>query len=256
MFAKLFGWKKEAEKEVEDSIIVSDYSFLGTDMHSHFIPGIDDGAQTIADSITLIKAMQLMGYKNIITTPHINFDHYPNSSAKILAGLQALHHALEENNIDIPVKAAAEYYIDDYFFQILEREPLLTLDDNKILVEVSMASQPSSLNEIFFNIQMKGYTPVLAHPERYLYFSDNKQIFTELKDRGCQLQLNTLSLAGYYGNDVKNLAEYVFENGLYDYAGTDMHHIKHASALQRFAQSKTFLKMLKYPFLNNKLFSV
>ncbi len=255
MFSRLFG-RNKGEKEKEVSTGVSDYSFLGTDMHSHFIPGIDDGAQTMQDSITLIKAVQAMGYTSVITTPHINFDHYPNTAEKIMSGLQALHHELKQQNIDIKVKAAAEYYIDDYFFQILERQELLAIQDNQVLVEISMASQPSNLHDILFNMQMKGYKPILAHPERYLFFMDNKAIFNEIKDRGCLLQLNTLSLAGYYGGDVRAMAEYLLENKMYDYAGTDMHHVKHAEVLQRFTTGKTFQKMQKHSFLNHKLLAV
>ncbi|MDR3681592.1 MAG: histidinol phosphatase [Flavipsychrobacter sp.] len=253
MFSRFFGRKKRESEEEDNSNAVRDYSFLGADMHSHFIPGIDDGAQTIDDSITMLKAMQDMGYKSVVTTPHINFDHYPNSSSKILAGLQQVHHTLKEKDMDITVKAAAEYYIDDHFFQILEREPLLTIYQDQVLVEISMASQPSNLFEIMFNIQLKGYKPILAHPERYLYLRENRQIFTDLKDRGCMLQLNTLSLAGYYGGDVKDMALFILENKLYDYAGTDMHHMKHAELLQRFTQGKTFLKLQKYAFRNKDL---
>lgn len=254
MFSKLFG--KREKSETNNADVVRDYSFLGADMHSHFIPGIDDGAQTIEDSLALLQAMQSMGFKSIVTTPHVNYDHYPNSSEKILKGLHEVHHALKEKNMDISLKAAAEYYIDDYFLQLLEHEPLLTIHQNHVLVEISMATQPSNLYEIVFNMQLKGYRPVLAHPERYLYYRDNKQIFSELKDRGCLLQLNTLSLAGYYGGEVKDMAEYILEHKLYSYAGTDMHHLKHAEVLQRFTQGKTFLKLQKYAFLNNDLITL
>lgn len=230
-----------------------DWSFLNTDIHSHFIPGIDDGAQTIEDSITLIREMQSMGFKNIITTPHIKFDHYPNTRLIIEQGLHTLRQALVENNIEMPVKAAAEYFVDDHFMQLLENEPLLTIRNNEILIEFSFVFEPMGLFDTIFKIQTHGYRPVLAHPERYSFFHSKPNMYSELKYRGCLFQLNTISLSGYYGRVVKDIADSMLEKNLYDYCGSDMHHIRHAEVLKKLLQSSSYKTIKQYPFLNSQL---
>jgi len=250
MFSKWFGTKKNEEEQDEALTSPNDCSFLATDLHSHFIPGIDDGAQTMEESIEMIRQMKDLGYKSIITTPHINYDHYPNTSEGILNGLKEVHIALQEQGIDIPVKAAAEYFIDDYFIQILDREPLLTITQNQVLVEFSFAFQPVQLFDILFKMQTLSYRPIIAHPERYIYFLDKPEIYRELKDRGCLLQMNMLSPSGYYGPQIKKIADKILDQGLYDYCGTDMHNIRHTETLRKFIQSKAFARIKQYPFKN------
>ncbi len=247
MFSKLFGRKKETSVTGQP---VSDWSFLGTDIHSHFVPGIDDGAQTVEDSVNLIRQMQDMGYRSIVTTPHIKYDHFPNTRNTILTGLQQLHHALEEQGITMPVKAAAEYYIDDHFMHLLDSEPLLTITGNEVLVEMSFMFEPVRFSEIIFKIQTAGYKPILAHPERYAFYHSRPEVYRELKDRGCYLQLNVIALAGYYGKSVKHIAEQLLKERLYDYCGTDMHHLKHAEVMQRMRHSGIMQSLVTYPFLN------
>lgn len=251
MLSKLFGFKKK--EHIHQSLNTHPYAFLGTDMHSHLLPGIDDGAQTIDDSLKLIKALMAMGYKNFITTPHIKSDIYPNTAATIHAALHELQQALTANGIDVPIQAAAEYYIDDRFFDILESEGLLTLHKNEVLVEFSFVFEPVRLNDTIFRIQTKGYNPVFAHPERYPFFHHKREVFRQMKDRGCLLQLNTLSLTGYYGKSVKETAEWILQEGLYDYCGTDLHHEKHVEGLQKFAVLKGFSLLKEYAFLNGRI---
>jgi tyrosine-protein phosphatase YwqE len=251
MFSKLFGKKKEKQGFGDEAYAsVTNLSFIQTDIHSHFVPGIDDGAQTVQDSLDLIREMQGIGYRNIITTPHVKFDHYPNTRETIELGMQTLHHALRENNIDLPVRAAAEYYIDDYFLRIMEEEGLLTIYDNQVLVELSFMFEPVRLTDIFFRISSSGYRPILAHPERYMYFHEKFDIYRDLKERGILLQLNLLSLVGYYGKAVKEVAEKLLQNGLYSYCGTDMHHVRHAASLKKLSQSHLYPTLMNYPFLN------
>lgn len=254
MFSRLFGKSnKQTSNDSHGIRKVADWSFLGTDMHSHFIPGIDDGAQTVEDSVQLIRQMQTLGYQGIITTPHIKSDHYPNTAVGILHGLEILRNALSDNGIHMPVRAAAEYYIDDHFMHLLETEPLLAIKGNEVLVELSFLYEPMRFNDILFMIQTKGYRPILAHPERYMFYHDRKQVYRELKDRGCLLQLNLIALAGYYGKAVKGIAEYILKEGLYDYCGTDMHHLQHAENMSRLLDNDIMLRLQSYPFLNSKL---
>ena len=152
-----------------------DAKFLGidVDMHSHLIPGIDDGAKTLEDSIGLIRGLQDLGFKKIITTPHIYKEHYPNTKAGILRGLEELKKGLIDANIDIAIEASAEYFMDDHFESLIDKNEILPLngkDGKYVLVEMSFFGMPPKLEDYLFKIQLKGYTPILAHPERYLFY--------------------------------------------------------------------------------------
>ncbi len=255
MFSRFFKREKN-EKEQYNQLPIpenANYSFLGADIHSHFVPGIDDGAKTIADSLVLLKAMEEMGYKKIVTTPHVMIDFYPNTSQKILEGLKKIQDAAVENNIKLDIHAAAEYYIDEYFVELLQKEPLLTIQKNEVLVEFSMLYEPPMLKNTLFNMQTLGYKPIIAHPERYVFFHNSMERYRELKDRGCLLQLNLLSISGYYGRNIMNVALSLLEKGLYDYCGSDMHHEKHAAALKNMLQTRAYTALSSYPFLNSKL---
>lgn len=207
-------------------------SRLQCDMHSHLIPGIDDGVPDMETSLQLIRGMVALGYKKIVTTPHINADIFPNTPAIIRAGQAAVQDELRRQNIAVEFGAAAEYLMDEHFSQMLAAgEPLLTLKDNLVLVELSFAVPAINLKEILFDMQVKGYQPVLAHPERYLYFGANKGWYEQLRNAGCLFQLNLLSFAGHYGRDSRQLAEYLVRKKYVDFLGTDMHHERHLEIL-------------------------
>lgn len=252
MFSKLFGRKKNLE-ERHRTPPGSDWSFLKTDMHSHFIPGVDDGAQTVEDSIQMIRELMAMGYEKVITTPHIKSDIYPNTPYLIKSGLKILREGLAAAGIHIPVHAAAEYYLDERFMEMLEEGSLLTITGNEVLIEFSFAYEPMRIGDTIFRIQTKGYKPILAHPERYGYFHGKPHVYKDFKDRGCLLQLNVLSIAGYYGKPVKEIAEMLLKEGLYDYCGTDMHHLRHAEGMKRLHESEAFGLLYHYPFQNKNL---
>jgi tyrosine-protein phosphatase YwqE len=181
-------------------------------------------------------------------------DYYPNTSETILGGLQTVQQAIKDQGIDISIKAAAEYYIDEYFISLLDNnEPLLTIFENQVLVEFSMMYEPPMLFDVIFKLQASGYKPIIAHPERYLFFHQNTIKYRELKDKGCLLQLNMLSIAGYYGHNIKLIADDLLQRGMYDYCGSDMHHEKHANLLKMMAGTKDYHKFAGYPFLNSRL---
>ena len=210
-----------------------DYSVLNTDMHSHLIPGIDDGSPDPDTSVSLIKGMMEQGYKRFIATPHIMWDMYRNTRDIILRQRDVLRDSLKEAGMDVQVDAAAEYFLDDYVEGLLEKnEPLLTISGSMVLVEFSMAQPSMSLKKILFDMQMQGYQPVIAHPERYVYLDKQKDFYDELKNDGCYFQLNLMSLGGYYGKTVQELAQYLLKKGYYDLAGTDLHHSRHLDALR------------------------
>ncbi|HEY9363170.1 MAG TPA: CpsB/CapC family capsule biosynthesis tyrosine phosphatase [Chitinophagaceae bacterium] len=209
-----------------------DYSVLKTDIHSHLIPGIDDGSPDMETSIKLVKGLVELGYKKIYTTPHIMWDMYRNTREDIQERLIELRKALKESGVEVEIQAAAEYFIDENFSQLLEeKKQLLTIDKTMVLVEFSMANPPFELKEVLFEMQLQGYQPIIAHPERYIYLDHTKQFYEELKEYGCMFQLNLLSLGGYYGRSVQEFAFYLAKKEYYDLAGTDLHHARHLQAL-------------------------
>ena len=222
---KLFSSTKNSQH-------TADFSLLKADMHSHLIPGIDDGSPDMETSIQLIRQMAGLGYTKLITTPHIMWGMYRNERDDILARLELLQSAVKAAGIAVEIHAAAEYFLDEHVEQLLKNnKPLLTISDNMVLVEFSMALQSMGIKDILFDMQMKGYQPVIAHPERYIYLEKNKEFYDELKDIGCLFQLNLLALSGGYGNSVKKLANYLIKKEFYDLIGTDLHHQRHAEAL-------------------------
>lgn len=253
MFSKLFGSRKKESAHASSVPAGSNWSFLKTDMHSHLIPGIDDGAPTAEDSIGMIRQLMEMGYTQIITTPHIKSDIYPNDPYIIGNGLGELKQALKAAGINIPIHAAAEYYLDERFMEMLEDGSLLTLHEQEVLIEFSFAYEPMKLHETLFRVQTKGYRPVIAHPERYGYLHNKPQAYRDMKDRGCLLQLNVLSVTGYYGKPVKDTADFLLKEGLYDYCGSDMHHPRHAESMRQMMESPVFGTLYHYPFMNNRL---
>jgi protein-tyrosine phosphatase len=251
MLSRLFGSRKKEETTNTYATAQSgNWSFLKTDMHSHLIPGIDDGSPTIEDSIAMIRQLQRMGFESIVTTPHIKFDFYPNNPAIIQNGLKELQQAMNEQGLHVPIRAAAEYYMDDHFMQLLDAGTLMPIQDNEVLVEFSFVFEPIMLHETLFKIQTKGLKPIIAHPERYNYYHLKPDMYQSLKDRGCMLQLNTIALTGYYGKGVKDTAVKLLKEGLYDYCGTDMHHMRHAETMEKLMQSKNFELVQNYPFRN------
>lgn len=221
-----------------------DLGWLRTDMHSHLIPGIDDGAKDIATSLQLIRGFIDLGYKKIITTPHVLWEIYPNTPDIINKGLTELKAAVDKEGLNIELHGAAEYFIDDHFEdEIRKKTPLLCINNNLVLVEFSMVTAPFDLQKVIFELQMQEYQPVIAHPERYTYLSRNKTMLEQLKSAGCLFQINLLSLTGYYGRSVQELAEYLVLNDYYELAGTDLHHSHHLSALQKLATSPLYTRL-------------
>ena len=210
-----------------------DFSIIGTDMHSHLLPGIDDGSPDTEISTRLIKGLMDLGYKKFITTPHVMQDLYLNSPATIHSAHDFLKESLQTFSVDI--RPAAEYFMDNYFDQLLEKnEPLLTLKDNLVLVEFSFVNPPINVQETLFQMQIKGYQPVLAHPERYTYLLRNKAFYDTLKNAGCLFQLNLLSLTNYYGKEAADLASYLINKDYINIVGTDLHHERHLEALRNY----------------------
>jgi protein-tyrosine phosphatase len=228
-----------------------DFSVLGTDVHSHLIPGIDDGAATVSQSVALVKSLIDLGFNKIITTPHVMMDYYRNSPETIKTGLDILKEELNRQNLEIDIDAAAEYYLDEDFENKLEAGDLLCIYNNHLLFELPFSNYPLNLFDIVYKLQDKGYTPVLAHPERYTYMHGSIINYNRLKDAGCAFQLNTVSLTGYYGKAVQRIAEELVDKMLIDFIGSDMHHLRHGDALRAALKLPHVYKLLTdYPLQN------
>jgi protein-tyrosine phosphatase len=216
-----------------------------TDIHSHILPGIDDGSPDLETSLTLIKGLINLGIKESIATPHIIADMFRNDAVTIAAALNKLNTYLSLNNINFTVSAAAEYMMDDHFLHLLStNQKLLTIRENYILTEFSYAATPSNIEQMAFAILTEGYRPLLAHPERYGYFHLDFRQYDRLKDLGFLFQLNLLSLTGYYGRGPQKAAQYLIKNNMVDFAGTDLHHERHLQALHAPANRKIFSEIL------------
>jgi protein-tyrosine phosphatase len=223
---------------------------IGTDIHSHLLPAVDDGVQELETSLHFINTLHSLGISKVVTTPHIMGDRYPNSRET----LQGPYQQVKQNlGVDVDFYHAAEYYMDEYFEELM-KQPLLTLNGEMVLVEISFMSPPPQVHQWLFELATQGYRPVLAHPERYNYYHQETDNYKLFKQRGVLLQVNLLSLAGYYGRHIQKAAEWLIENKLVDLIGTDLHHEKHLLAIQSIAKDKKLVKLLEtYPFQNKNI---
>lgn len=225
---------------------------LVTDMHSHLIPGIDDGVKTPEESFEVIDRLLELGYRKFITTPHIMTDYFGNTRESVQSAYEQFLPLLREKNYTMPFEVAAEYYLDDELIGMVERkEKLLTFGSTYLLFETNVISEPLQLKEFIFAITLQGYKPILAHPERYQYMTLEKA--EDLRNRGVLLQLNLLSLIGHYGPPIQRLAEKLIARGWVDMLGTDCHNLEHTRLLQAVFKTSAYRKALDLPLLNQTI---
>lgn len=224
--------------------------FVKGDMHSHILPGIDDGAKDVETALKLISGLKALGYKKLTGTPHIMSDLYPNTPEIIQGAYNALRDGIAKEGIDISVSYAAEYLIDEQFPEKVE-EGLLCIKDNIVLVETMFSALPPNIEEILFLMRSHNYQPILAHPERYHYLEDNLEQLDVFLKHGCKLQPNILSFTGYYGHKEKELAKKILDAGLIDYLGSDLHHRRHLGAIKHMRVSKKVARKLEKLNLQN-----
>jgi tyrosine-protein phosphatase YwqE len=223
-----------------------DLSGLVTDMHSHLVPGVDDGAPDVSTSLELIKGLTDLGFQKFIATPHVLWDLYKNTPDKIKAAYEQLVLSLKQEQPNVRIGYAAEYFLDYHVDELVEdQQPLLTIKDNWVLVEFSFVSAPLDLKDKLFALQLAGYQPVIAHPERYTYFGRNKEVYNELREAGYLFQLNLLSLTGYYGRIPEEIGNMLIKHKFVDLIGTDLHHTRHLQALRNNPHLTDVIKMLQ-----------
>jgi protein-tyrosine phosphatase len=223
----MFGFFKKKVKEQ------ADFSGLVADMHNHLIPGIDDGSTDLESSIEMIRAMYALGYRKFVATPHVQWEMFKNTHEMIENGARIVSERLKGTEMQVEFRGAAEYFLDEHVDELLEENiPLLTIYKNLVLVEFSFIREPMDLKEKLFQLQIKGYQPIIAHPERYLYFGAHKTSYDELHDMGCIFQLNLLSLCGYYGKKQEELALYLIKKKYVSLLGSDLHNMRHINILR------------------------
>ncbi|MCH8317937.1 MAG: capsular biosynthesis protein [Bacteroidetes bacterium] len=223
-------------------------------MHSHILPGLDDGSGNPDQSIEMIKVLIGLGFKKLITTPHIMGDFYKNTPEIILSKLNELKEIIKERKIDIVLETAAEYYLDEWFIEKLKNEEkLLTFGDNYLLFEMSYLNEPIMLNEAIFLMRSAGYKPIIAHPERYTYLYSDFQKYKNLYEQEILIQLNTISLSGYYSKMAKKIAHKLIDNNMIHFVGSDLHSVKQAAPLISAMKTKYYRKALGLDLMNNGL---
>lgn len=245
--ANVFNWFKRKQSYTEGAPIL-------TDIHSHLIPGVDDGVKSLEESEFIIRRFLQAGYTKLITTPHVMSDSFRNTPDIILGGLSKLKKHLEEKDVSVHIEAAAEYYLDEDLIQKVENnEKLLSFGKNYILFETNFMTEPLQLKEFIFLLSTRGYTPVLAHPERYIYLQGNFERMSDLLNRGVLFQINISSLSGYYSIPAKKIAQKLIDRGWVHFLGSDCHSEQHIELLEKVKSDRYFQKALTLPLLNNSL---
>lgn len=224
---------------------------LKVDLHSHLIPGIDDGSKSMEESLFLLKGIEALGYEKVITTPHIMLDSYRNTPKIINDGLKSLREAALAEGLQIEIEAAAEYYLDDGFYDLLQKDEILPVKGNYLLFETSYVSKPMHMEEMIFEILAAGYIPLLAHPERYRYIKEPKKEFVRLKELGVFFQVNLNSFGGHYGKSAKSNADFLNKHGLIDFLGSDIHHKRHLDTLPSVFKSDVYNRVYQYNTIRN-----
>lgn len=230
-----------------------DFSSLKVDMHSHLIPGIDDGSNSMEETLAMLRKFKEMGFSKVITTPHIKLGSFENTSEIIQQGAHEVKQAILENNLDIHFEAAAEYYFDFSLMEKIEKNDILSFSDGHVLVEYSFHQRPMGYKEMIFALQMKGYKPILAHFERYPYYHNSVEKAEQLRDRGVKIQLNLLSLFGHYGPAIQKQAELLIKEKQVDLVASDCHRLDHLEIIQANAKNPHLHKLMEMDIFNNSL---
>jgi protein-tyrosine phosphatase len=231
-------------------------SGLTVDLHSHFLPGLDDGAETLEESLEMLKGFADFGYTKVITTPHLIHEFYKHDENVIRERCQWMNEQLSIVGINLVIEPAAEYFLDDHFMQRVEAEDntFITFGKNKFLLfETPVMNEPIYLKQALFKLRMMGYNPVMAHPERYAYLQFKFDKVQELFDGGLYLQINIMSLAGYYNKVAQKLAEKLIDKDMVHFLGSDCHKPKQLQVLKDAFKTKHYQTALGLELMNTKL---
>jgi tyrosine-protein phosphatase YwqE len=237
------------------SVDMTEPCFWQVDMHSHLVPGIDDGVQDPEQALVCLRQLAAWGIRKVITTPHVSRDWYPNESATLRAGQVLLQTLSDENNLGLQIEVAAEYLLDEFFPAMLAADDLLSFGPARyLLFELGWAAAPRQLDDLLFRIRTRGYIPVLAHPERYAYYHEDQSVLTHLHENGCLFQVNWGSITKRYGERVQAQARFLLKKGWVDFLGSDLHRPGDLAGLSTLFTSSDFEQLRKQPLLNESLY--
>lgn len=245
---KLLFFFKKPKKSLKD-LIPSGF----VDIHSHLLPGIDDGSKSFDNTLSMVNSLKEIGFSQFTGTPHIIKHVWENTPETILNSKELVISGFKSINQKITLHTAAEYMMEESFVKLFKSEKLLTLKDNYVLVEMSYLNAPIQLYDILFELQVAGYKPILAHPERYVFYHYNFDEYKKLKKAGCLFQLNLLSSVGYYGKNEMLTAEKLLDSGMIDFVGSDVHHHKHIDSFEKKILFKNSLPLIE-AINNNEFF--
>ena len=215
-----------------------------TDVHCHILPGVDHGAQSVSQSLEMLQAELDMGISRVICTSHVTAETFENTPQSLNAAYEVLTEAVKDAELPVELHVSAEYRIDEYWTSQYQAGAVLPMPGNYLLLENSFQQELLELDELLFDVQLKGYRPILAHPERYGYYSHRRQRYEQLHNAGVKFQVNILSLAGYFGSIARDNAVWLIKQGLVDFFGSDMHNLDHARVIKDYIGSKDWKKML------------
>lgn len=230
-----------------------DFSLLGVDMHSHLLPGIDDGSKEMMQTLGMVMKMEEMGYRKLIMTPHIMEDFYRNTPEIILGKLAEVKEEVKSLGLEIELGASAEYYFDETLIEKVKTKNILPFGDNYLLFEYAFGQEPQNISTLLFEMKVNGYKPILAHYERYPYYHNRPEKIQEYRSNGILIQLNLLSLCGHYGPGVEKMAKYLVDNQFIDFVATDCHRMEHLQIIEKNSSNPYFKKLNDLELMNNKL---
>lgn len=209
------------------------------DTHCHILPGVDDGAQTQQDALDIARQLVEVGFQVVLATPHVVEGDKFILPSVIREKVHTLNQLFQQENIPLQVLPGAENYIFPELAAWYREGKIITLADTQkyILVELPTMSIPHYTEQVLFELQLAGLTPVIAHPERNRELYHNPEKLVEWVNKGIQLQINLGSFMGRYGSGARNLAKALLLSEMVHFIGSDMHHV---------SQHNTYLKSIHY----------
>lgn len=190
------------------------------DCHTHLLPQVDDGQFSMEECQAQLARMESIGVREVCFTSHVIFGVHPNETELLKERFKEVKMAYKGK---MHLHLAAEYMVDELFMERISKKDLLPMPDDCILMDMSYVAEAEWINHAIFEVRLLGLTPILAHPERYLYLADNLHKFEKYSIAGAKFQLNLLSLSGVYGKTSMTIMDYLFQNAMYSYVGTDLH---------------------------------
>lgn len=226
--------------------------FFNTDMHSHLVPGVDDGSANINTSVFLCQELSKLGITTSYLTPHVTAITFPNNRNTIEEPFEALKQALKEQHVPLTIGHSAEYRLDELFErEVLGKDDFMLFPNDYILIENAFTQPTLHFDDLVYELKARGLHPILAHPERYCYYANNPSKYEEIHDSEVLFQCNILSFAGFYGRMEHDTAFYLLENGMVDFIGTDMHRVEHLNALKHFIGTSEYKKLERMAEIRN-----